>query len=197
MAGKSQLDGAASKVYESCYGDKCDAPARKAVVISSFNEHGANDEIVPLCKSCESKAKKNAAARGLAEPKSTRLTKSLAQSYRAMHGDTEPINPHKANAERLRGERPYNSSRPHKAGQAPESMTRAWTIKINQQDPGKPGGPQPTPRAFQGDFEKDHPLVEAYQARHLEVANRRRTAEQKAAILEEARKGLKNDKRGN
>lgn len=186
MAGKSMLDGAASKTYSSCYGDKCDAPARKAVVLTSMSEEGADSHIVPLCKGCESKAKKNAESRGLAVPHSTRLTKSIAQNLRDMDspsGKAKPINPHKANKERLEGKRPVNSSRKHLVGQAPESMTKAHTININRLDPE---------RAMPiSAVDSDTPIGQAYRARHTEVAKRRRTPAQREAIINEARKGGK------
>lgn len=192
MAGKSILDGRASQAYESCHADQCERVATKAVALTLVNEHGADVEIVPLCKSCHKTAQKNAQIRGLAEPRATRLTKSVAQAMRDQDSPTKkaaPINPHKGNAQRLRGERPVNSSRPHLVGKAPESMTRNHTININRLDPERSIG------ANVGVFDKsDNPIVQAFEARHREVANRRRTPEQKEDIINEARKGLKNGK---
>jgi hypothetical protein len=182
MAGKSQLDGAASKTYSSCHGTGCESPARKAVMLTSIDEQGSEAHIVPLCKNCETKAHKNAAKRGLAAPQSTRLTKQMAQNLRGMDGDTRPINPHKANKERLQGKRPVNSSRKHLVGQAPESMTKAHTIKINQLDPE---------RAMPiSAVDSDTPIGRAYRDRHMEVAKRRRTPQQRAEIINQAIKGV-------
>lgn len=192
MAGKSILDGRASQAYESCHGPRCERVATKAVALTSVNEHGADVEIVPLCKSCHKTAQKNAQIRGLAEPRATRLTKSVAQAWRdqdSPKGRAAPINPHKSTVERLRGERLVNSSRPHLVGKAPESMTRAHTININRLDPEHAMG------LNIGVFDKsDNPIVQAFQGRHHDAANRRRTPEQKEDIINEVRKGLKNGK---
>jgi len=185
MAGKSMLDGAASKTYSSCHGPKCEAPARKAVMLTSIDENGSQANIVPLCKKCETKAHKNAAARGLAAPQSTRLTKQMAQHIRDMDsptGKAAPINPHKGNKERLQGKRPVNSSRKHLVGQAPESMTKAHTIKINQLDPERS---MPISAV-----DSDTPIGRAYRDRHTEVAKRRRTPQQRAEIINQAIKGV-------
>jgi hypothetical protein len=185
MARKSILDGGASQSYSTCHGDKCEAPARKAVVLTSMSESGADSHVVPLCKNCETKAKSNATSRGLAAPHSTRLTKSIAQNLRDMDSDSgkaKPINPHKGNKERLQGKRPVNSSRPHLVGKAPESMTKAHTIKINQLDPE---------RAMPiSAVDSDTPIGRAYRDRHMEIAKRRRTPKERTEIVDQARKGI-------
>lgn len=182
MARKSILNGGASQTYSSCHGTGCEAPARKAVVLTSLDENGSQANVVPLCKNCETKAHKNAETRGLATPVSKRLTKKIAQSLRAVDGDTRAINPHKANRERLQGKRPVNSSRPHLVGQAPESMTKAHTIKINQLDPE---------RAMPiNAVDSDTPIGRAYRDRHTEVANRRRTPKERTEIVNQAIKGI-------
>jgi len=185
MARKSILDGGASQTYSACHGPNCEAPARKAVMLTQIDEHGSNVNVVPLCKNCETKAHKNAATRGLAAPRSTRLTKKVAQDIRddeSVTGKSKPINPHKANRERLQGKRPVNSSRPHLVGQAPESMTKAHTIKINQLDPE---------RAMPiSAVDSDTPIGRAYRDRHTEVANRRRTPKERTEIVNQAIKGI-------
>ena len=182
MARKSILDGGASQSYSACHGNNCEAPARKAVMLTSFDETGGQANIVPLCKNCETKAHKNAATRGLAKPQSTRLIKKMAQNLRAMDGDTRPINPHKGNKERLQGKRPVNSSRPHLIGQGPEAMTRFHTTRINQLDPE---------RAMPiSSVDSDTPIGRAYRDRHMEIAKRRRTPKERTEIVDQARKGI-------
>jgi hypothetical protein len=184
MAGKSRLDGAASQVYETCYGSKCDQPARKAVVLTSIDQKGSDVDIVPLCHNCAKKATKNAKERGLSSPRSTRLTKKVAQDFRqnnAQYGsDTKPINPNKYDIQKSKGLKVHTKGQPN-LGKGPEAMTRAHTIMINQLDPE---------RAMPiNAVDSDTPIGRAYRARNLEVAKRRRTPEQRKAIIDEARKG--------
>jgi len=189
MARKSILDGGASQTYSACYGRDCEAPARKAVMLTEINEHGSQVNVVPLCKNCETKAHKNAATRGLAAPKSVRFTKKIAEDFNeenAVMGVTRnarAINPHKANKERLQGKRPVNSKRPNLIGQGPEAETRFHTTRINQLDPERA-----MPVSAVG---SKTPLGRAYRVRHMGIAKRRRTPKEQENLINEARKGGK------
>jgi hypothetical protein len=193
MAGKSVLAGAASKAYGTCHGPKCGRIATKAVALTSVSEKGSDVEVVPLCKDCHKTAQKNAQVRGLAAPRGVRLTKSVAQDMRDQDSPTKkaaPINPHKADRERLRGERQVSPIQPHLVGKAPESMARVNTIKINQLDQEHAFGLYPA--IF--DKSDDHPLFSAYNQRHHEVSGRKFTREKRENILSEALVGLRSGK---
>ena len=188
MARKSILNGGASQTYSACYGPECNAPARKAVMLTQIDEHGSKVNVVPLCKNCETKAHKNAATRGLAAPKSVRFTKKIAEDFNednAVMGVTRnarAINPHKANKERLQGKRPVNSKRPNLIGQGPEAMTRFHTTRINQLDPERA-----TPINA---VDSDTPIGRAYRDRNAEIAKRRRTPKERTEIVNQAIKGI-------
>jgi hypothetical protein len=169
MARKSVLDGGASQVYESCYADNCDNPASKAVVITNFNTEGATHDIAPLCNGCAKKAKDNAPKRGLPTPHQARLTKARAQDFREMEGRSRVINPKKTGS-----------------WTSPEKIMEVHESRIELADREHAMGANPTASS-----DTSTSLGRAYRDRHMTNVNRRRTPQQREAILGEALKGLR------
>ena len=199
--------------WPTCYGPKCDAPAKKIAVTPT--EEGSYD-LSPVCHSCAQKGKK----KGLVSRSLTTAGLEAFKKYDEMghtpgsiHGERKRVVEEPSGRKRVRENRLSTS---------PQTKMMALESRIREADPSGPTGtsfyvpsktasgltrispsdsegqPVPKPAGWYTVKERETPVVGSdptmvtkgsgeiqnlYKERHMEAVRRRRTPEQRAALL--------------